>query len=206
MVSSKYKSVKAEPKELVEYDSKMTIDDELILEIIKPNRLGEVGECALITKIVGSHDLRYNLEESMVFSKLHTKEFGPSMITVEDSYGIPDIYVELTKEKKEFAIELENDIHWDFQDSLRQVKKYKLKIENTIIIIPKEYQRFAPLYKNEGIRVFLWEAKRIWQCFQCKTKQETEGQIASQCIKCKNKNQNDFRLTGLKDITIEEFT
>jgi hypothetical protein len=183
----------------------MTIDDELILELIKPNKFGEVGDNAFIIKIVGSKNISYKLEEPMLFSKLQTTTFAPMGIKVEEYAGIPDIFVELTKTKQKFVIELENDIHWDFQDSLRQVKKYKLEIENTIIIIPKEYQRFAPLYKNEGIRVFLWEAKRVWQCFQCKTNQENEGQIAYQCLKCKNKNQNDFRLIGLKDTKIDEF-
>lgn len=100
----------------------MTIDDELILELIKPNRLGEVGDNALIIRIVGSKNISYKLEETMLFSKLQTTTWAPGGVKVEESAGIPDIIVELRKEKKSFAIELENDIHWDFQDSLRQLR------------------------------------------------------------------------------------
>lgn len=32
----------------------MTIDDELILELIKPSKNGEIGEKALIIKVVGT--------------------------------------------------------------------------------------------------------------------------------------------------------
>jgi len=42
----------------------MTIDDELILELIKPNKLGQVGEGALIVKVVGTKKVDYELEET----------------------------------------------------------------------------------------------------------------------------------------------
>ena len=41
----------------------MTIDDELILELIKPDMHGKVGEKALIVKIVGTRKIEYGLEE-----------------------------------------------------------------------------------------------------------------------------------------------
>jgi len=47
----------------------MTIDDELLLELIKPNVHGEVGEKALVTKIVGTRRLQYKLEEPMSYLK-----------------------------------------------------------------------------------------------------------------------------------------
>jgi hypothetical protein len=105
------------------------------------------------------------------------------------------------------AIELENDIQWDFQCSLQQIKKYKGKFEDTRIIIPYDFSRFAPLYRNEGFRVYLWKAKRRWQCLKCGTETAKEGIVTPICSnqECKNHNQNEFRLIGLKDACIEEF-
>lgn len=65
------------------------------------------------------------------------------------------------------AIEVETDINLDFGASLRQVKKYQKRFPKVIVIIPKEYERFVPLYKNESLRVWLWSATRIWECLRC---------------------------------------
>ncbi|GAH88678.1 unnamed protein product [marine sediment metagenome] len=120
----------------------------------------------------------------------------------------PDITVTLPKEGgKPIAIEVENDIQWDFGASLRQVKKYQQKFD-TRIIIPEVYKRFAPLYKNEGFRVYLWKAKRKWQCKKCGKITPNESRVSPKCTteNCKNKNQHLFDLVGLKDAEIEEFT
>lgn len=68
----------------------MTIDDELIYELIKPDRYGKVGEKALIIKIVGTRKIIYKLEESesdyqFYFSALEVKK--------EDFKITPDITV-----------------------------------------------------------------------------------------------------------------
>jgi len=182
----------------------MTIDDELILELIKPDRLGEVGDDALIIKVVGTRNMSYKLEEPTTELKSYTdmKEFDYArahLIT-------PDITVVISKEK-EIAIELENDVHWDFGESLRQVKKYKYRFNGVTVIIPDECKRFAPLYKNEGFRVFLWKTKRRWQCLRCGTETVREGPVTPKCSnsKCKNNSQNEFRLVGLRDTDFEEY-
>ena len=122
----------------------------------------------------------------------------------------PDIVVRLHDvggKYSEIAFELENDIHWDFQESLRQVKKYKAKYEDTRVIIPEDYERYAPLYKNEGFSVYLWKAKRKWQCARCEAFTEKKGPTAPKCSnqKCKNNKSDDFRLVGLKDAEIEPY-
>ena len=143
----------------------MTIDDELILELIKPDRYGKVGDKALIVKIVGTRKIKYELEEPTHY--LETYQSG-AFVNKEPATMTPDITVTIpTEQKRQIAIELENDIQWDFGKSLRQVKKYKSKFEDARVIIPEEYKRFAPLYKNEGLRVYLWKAKRKWQCLRC---------------------------------------
>ncbi len=97
-------------------------------------------------------------------------------------------------------------MQWDFGESLRQLRKYKLNFKDTRIIIPKDYERFAPLYKKAGFRTFLWTAERRWQCLKCGTETAKEGPIVPTCSnpKCKNHSSNDFRLIGLKDAIIEE--
>ena len=83
----------------------------------------------------------------------------------EPGYVSPDITV-TDRAKKKIAFEVENDIQWDLGASLRQVKKYN-RISRTReieIILPSEYKRFAPLYLNKRIQVYLWTANRIWQC------------------------------------------
>jgi hypothetical protein len=184
----------------------MTIDDELILELIKPNKFGEVGEGALLVKVVGTRNLHYSLEQP-------TTQLTDIKTTIELEYALthiitPDITVILPKEEqKEIAIELENDVHWDFGESLRQIKKYKNRFKDVRVIIPEEYRRFAPLYKNESFRVFLWKAKRRWQCLRCGTETIKEGPVTPKCSnpKCNSNNPNEFRLIGLKDADVEEY-
>jgi hypothetical protein len=186
----------------------ITIDDELLLEIIKPNKLGEV-EGGLIIKIVGTKNIEYFLEESFLCLKKYEFTIGTGVHSkFEEVIVCPDIVVTIPAEKSQIAIELENDVQWDFGSSLRQIKKYQERFRDTRIIIPDEYKRFAPLYKNEEFRVYLWKAKRIWQCLRCGTETLKEGPVAPKCSnsKCDNKNQSEFRLIGLKDTTIEEFT
>jgi hypothetical protein len=42
----------------------MTIDDELLLELLKPEKSGKVGKDALIVKVVGTLKVDYKLEKS----------------------------------------------------------------------------------------------------------------------------------------------
>jgi hypothetical protein len=198
----------------------MTIDDELILELIKPDAKGRVREEALIVSIVGTKEIEYRLEESTYYSE----SYGTGEDQKTEFVGItPDITVKIKPKRgiKEtvkkmltemvigpevgVALELENDIQWDFQDSLSQIKRYKKKFQDTRIIIPDDFKRFAPLYKHEGFRVYLWKAKRRWQCLRCGSETVREGPITPTCSNCNNHSQNEFRLIGLRETTIEEF-
>lgn len=161
----------------------MTIDDELILELIKPNELGEVGKGALIVRVVGTKNIKYQLEEPTWYWKTYEDHKGSTLYRTKKEVIItPDIIITIPKESdKQIAIELENDIQWDFGESLRQVKKYRDRFPDTRIIIPEEYQRFAPLYKNEGFRVYLWNATRVWQCMVCGDLAYEVGPIPPKC-------------------------
>jgi hypothetical protein len=181
----------------------MTIDDELILVLLKPEKDGKVGKDAPIGKdIMGAYDLDYKLAQVDSFYSDHQ-----AVIKKERTQICPDITIAVkTGNIRTVAIELENDLKWDFMESIEQVKKYKNKFE-TKIIIPADYIRFAPLYKNEGFRVYLWKAKRIWQCLKCKTETAKEGPFVPECSnsKCKNKSQDAFRLVRVEDASFEEF-
>jgi len=201
----------------------MTIDDELILELIKPDSNGRITEGGLIVAITGTRKVLYKLEESTHYLKNYGSEEHPKTEIVRMT---PDITIWRKPETgwkatlkgvvKEMvvgpevgiAIELENDIQWDFQSSLQQIKKYKGKFEDTRIIIPADYERFAPLFRNEGFRVYLWKASRRWQCLRCGTETVKEGPITPICSnsECKNHSQNEFRLVGLKNADIKEYT
>jgi hypothetical protein len=200
----------------------LTIDDELILELIRPDPEGRITEESLIVAITGAKDIVYKLEESTHYVKNYGSEQHPKIeivkitpdITIwrKPEKGLKAVLKDVVKEmvvgpESGIAIELENDIQWDFQCSLQQIKKYKRKFEDTRIIIPADFRRFAPLFKNEGFRVYLWNANRRWQCLKCGTETVKEGPVTPICSNqnCKNHSQNDFRLIGLKDANIEEF-
>jgi hypothetical protein len=128
-----------------------------------------------------------------------------AVIKKERTYISPDIVV--SGKFGAIAIELENDIKWDFGESLRQVKKYKNKFGDVRVIIPEIYKRFVPLYKNEGFRVYLWKAKRKWQCLRCRTINISESHVPPRCEDkgCENKSRDEFDLIGLKDTDIYEY-
>ena len=183
----------------------MTIDDELLLELFKPYKQGKVGEKALIVRIVGTRKIDYALEESILsweyYERRVESESGREQVKIT-----PDIVVKVLEEKypRPIAIELENDLNWDFGASLRQIKKYKNEFDDTRVIIPEEYKRFAPLYKNEDFRVYLWTATRVWQCMICENLTEKEGPIPPKCKECNKRTEH--RLVGLEDTDIEEYT
>ena len=87
--------------------------------------------------------------------------------------------------------------------SLRQIKKYKRITPDVRVIIPQLYEQFAPLYKNEGFRVWLWKGIRRYQYLGCKSETEVEGPFKPKCKKC-NKFM-ELMLIGLKDTKFYEF-
>lgn len=177
----------------------MTIHDELILELIMPDKAGK--PTGKIIEIIGTSNLRYRLE----LSRDITENFE-TIATIT-----PDIVVmnlnskDMIVSNRESAIELENDIQWDFADSLRQIRKYGEEFKDVVVIIPKEYERFASLYKNEGFRVWFWKVIRVWECMQCGTITEERRTVKPRCSD-KNCNSTELRLKGLKDTQFEEFS
>jgi len=112
----------------------------------------------------------------------------------------PDIVVTNLISGVTTAIEIENDIQWDFGKSLRQIKTYRKNTSNfqkVVIIIPKKYERFARYYKSEGFEVYLWEATRLWQCMKCDTKIPSKKTGKPKCTK-QNCKSTELALMGLE--------
>jgi hypothetical protein len=184
----------------------------LLLELFKPDPYdGNLGKDALIVRdgIVTTCAFDYKLEKP--FQPTYRRFSGE----VEREYPkiIPDITIIPRKTSKTIAIELENDIKWDFQESLRQLNKYKEMYSETKIIIPREYKRFAPLYIHEGFPVYLWSAKRKWKCRKCHSINLDESRIPPKCKgkdergqPCKNNSREEFDLVGLEDTKFKEYT
>lgn len=184
----------------------MTIDDQLLHELFKPDKNVKVGKGALIKKVVRTRILSYALEESSSYT-VPSEDFRTGAIEVVKI--TPDIIVNTGEEAKPkiVVIEVENDIQWDFQSSLRQVKKYTQWYEDVRVIIPYKYKMFAPLYENEGLRVYLWQAKRKWQCLRCDHITVNESRVPPRCEgkRCDNKNRSEFDLVGLEGADINEY-
>lgn len=179
----------------------MKFHDALIYELIKPTRYGE--PTGKIVGIVGTKKIKYQLEETEEFQKRATH----SLETIID-YMTPDIILTrlkpLTGERPKVVIEVETDIDFDFAKSLRQVKKYKKITPDVRMVIPKEYERFAPLYKNEGFLVWFWKAKREYECLRCRSTTQIEGPYEPKCNNCQKYTKH--KLVGLIDADFLEFT
>ena len=197
----------------------MTITDELLYEILKPESNGKISNDAPITKILDKKQIVYKIDKSTAYTQKigtgNNKELDIVKITPDILIKVPisknsskNTGISNSKSEEFVALEIENDVHWDFKKSLRKLKRYKARFPDTRVIIPKDYQKFAPFYLNEGIQVYLWEAKRKWQCLKCETETIRKGLITPKCSKpkCKSHKQNEFRLIGLEDTKIAEFT
>lgn len=175
--------------------------DALIHELIKPTRHGE--PTGKIIRIVGTKKIKYQLEEAFEFQKRATH----SLETIVD-YMTPDIVVTRLKplrgETPKVVIEVETDIAFDFAKSLRQVKKYKKITPDVHVVIPKEYDDFAPLYKSQGFRIWFWKAKRKYECLRCKSTTEIEGPYKPRCSTCNKYIKH--RLVDLVNADFLEFT
>jgi len=148
----------------------MTIHDELIYDLTQPDKEGKIP----LHEIVKKKDTVFKLEET----------FHTQLVSVNKLETItPDVFVIIgihdpIENRKHILIELESDITWDFGKSLRQIKKYRryrwkddAKYEyddfEVYVIIPKGYEKYAKLYQNEGINVWLWTTMCVWECKKC---------------------------------------
>jgi len=173
----------------------MTIHDELVLKLIEPDKSGKAT--GYVTEIIGSKNINYTLEDTFWW-RGHYEQILGTFVRMS-----PDIVIHSISPSKTTAIELENDEHWDFGHSLRQVRKYKRNsaFEEVVVVIPKKYERFAILYANQGFKVYLWKATRLMECNKC-----GEGPSDNKPTKCKTANcKGELELIGIKDVDFMPF-
>ena len=111
----------------------------------------------------------------------------------------PDVLINL-RNAKSLAVEMESDIKYDFDSSMRQIIKYLKNYDKVTVVIPRFYRKFAELYQNEGVRVFLWNAKRVWHCMDCEEETIDPRTIKPKCEHC---GETQLRLKGLTDFELE---
>ena len=177
----------------------MTIHDEIILKLIEKDENG-VMLLHKITNLPENEEISFRIEHSFTLVLADSVVLATPDIIVflkeplrgsKNPYANPPI--------NGFAIELENDIEWDFADSLRQIKKY-FQGYYPIVIIPKIYERFKVLYEHEKIDVWLWSSKRVWECMDCGNIQISDKSGKPSCTKC---HSNQLRLKGISDFKLE---
>ena len=175
----------------------MTIHDELVLALTRPNEKGDVP----IVGIVGTSAIRYRIEESTYLTPGDQPDFTAPL---SPQPIVPDITIWRKDERKpSYAIEVETDIDFDFGASLRQVKRYRKDFPTAVVVIAKEYERFVLLYKNEGFRVCVWRATRVWECMRCGNWTTGEGPVPPKCT-VKDCGSREQRLKGIRNAEFVE--
>lgn len=179
----------------------MKLQDALIYELIKPTKLGE--PTGAIIGIVGTKNIKYVIEDSQEFQQRATH----SIETLVEQMT-PDLVVTRLRpqqgEPLTAVVEVETDVDFDFGASMRQIKKYRKISREIHVIIPKAEENFAPLYRNEGFRVWLWEATRIWECMRCGAVKEENRKLQPRCSE-RSCGSSEQKLKGLKDAKFTDF-
>ena len=176
----------------------MGIHSELILALCQRDEKGKLP----LVKVVRTANIEVRFERSRYLPATDQPDFTAPL----PPRGItPDIIVTtLGIPKRKIAIEVKSDINFEPEKTLRQIKKYSVIFE-TKLIIPKEQKKYAPYFKNEGFRVYLWRATRIWECMKCGRKTYEKTSIKPRCSNAQCRASRSLRLAGLKEIELDEY-
>ena len=159
----------------------------------------EKGEIPLV-KVVGTSNIEVRFGESYLLPVTDQPDFTAPL----PPRGItPDIVVTRLGESDTIAIEVKGDIRFDPEKTLEQIKKYS-KIFEVRLIIPKEQEKYGPYFRNEGFRVYLWKATRVWQCESCLESTHEKTRIKPRCSNQRCKSPHKLSLLDLIEIEIED--
>jgi hypothetical protein len=162
----------------------VTIDDELVSALIQPDEFAKIGKDAPIKGI----------------TCLRIKDYETEAYIGERRTA--DILLTVVKDSVDYkvVVEVENDREFDVGEILRKIKKSKEY--PAVVIIAKEFERFAWRFQNSGIGVAFWTTTCKWHCRVCRqiTMTSTSSITPSKCSKC-NKNQLVFN--GIDDTEFE---
>jgi len=117
----------------------------------------------------------------------------------------PDILVSIPNKMIQ-AIEIESDTGFDFDQSMRQIQKYKKKYR-VKVVIPKTYEKFAELYENDGIKAYLWSGIRVWRCLNCGTDiKPTKGETGYKKPNCEKCGTKEVRLYRVQNFSLKPYS
>jgi hypothetical protein len=161
------------------------IDDELINALIQPDKYDKIGEEAPIKGIIG----------------LKIKDCETEAYIGTDR--VADILLTVVKDSKDYnvVVEVENDRKFGVGEILRKIKKNR--DYPAVVIIPREFERFAWRFHNSGIGVAFWTTTCKWYCTACE-KVTTTSASSITPFRCKGCNRGSNFLT-LKEIENTEF-
>lgn len=144
------------------------IDDELIDALIQPDEYNQIGKDAPIKGIIGLKIKSYETEAYI------------------GERRVADILLTVIKDSRDYkvVVEVENDREFDVGETLRKIKKDREY--PVVVIIPKEFERFAWQFQKSGIGVAFWTTACKWYCKACEkvTTTSTSSITPLKCTKC----------------------
>ena len=165
----------------------VSIDDELINALIPRDQHSKIAKDAPIKKIVGPKIISYETEVN-----IGQKRTADILVTVQGR-----------SKHHRVVVEVENDRKFDVGEILRKIKKDKPY--PVIVIIPKEFERFAWRFQNSGMNVWYWTATCKWLCRKCNSITKSTSSMAPlKCSHCQKGNPRDLRFKGIEDEKFEE--
>lgn len=165
----------------------VTIDDELINALIPRDQRGKIKNDAPIQRITSGEIIAYEMEVNV--GKKRTADI---LVTVQGG-----------SKQHRVVIEVENDRKFDVGAILRKIKKERRY--PVIVIIPKEFERFAWRFQNSGMHVWFWTATCKWLCRKCNKITKSTSTITPSKSDCCNKDgQKTLHLDGIENEKFEE--
>lgn len=103
--------------------------------------------------------------------------------------------------KQQVVIEVGNDRNFDVGEILRKLKRERKY--PTIVIIPKEYERFAWRFQQSKFFVWFWTATCQWVCRKCDKITKSTTSLTPTKPNCKD-GQNNLQWIEPEKIEFEE--
>ena len=171
---------------------KQKIHDALLLELVKKDNNGKFPN---LLKLVSdgnfSTKLSVDLKEKGCVDVVLTYPKRPVLHQIGDS-GVLG-----TEGTSDIAFELITDIDFDAGKKLEQVNRYKKGFHDVRVIIPEEYNSYAPLFSMNDVKVHTWTGTRKWKGKYCDhiTEVKDSSEQPIECI-CKKR---ELYFVGFKD-------
>lgn len=139
--------------------------------------------------------------------------------------GYVDIFVPKQRQKIEqpYAIEIETGYDLNCAEMIRRFHRFRKALTkpvgavlfgandivspepdpNLVIVMPKDFKEFIPLFKNVRVSVFVWEGQGEWKCPTCEKITLAEAPWKPRLCGSCNKERS-FNLVGLNNFKLTE--